>query len=71
MSVTKWIHYNWGDEGIKHLFTQVHRLLSEDGILILEPQPWRSYEKKKNLNSVRFKLFSFIDILLLVTILIT
>jgi hypothetical protein len=29
LSVTKWIHLNWGDEGIKTLFRKIHDLLNE------------------------------------------
>ena len=57
MSVTKWIHYNWGDEGIINLFRKVYSLLNPGGYFILEPQPWRSYEKKKNLNPVCLFLY--------------
>ncbi|NEJ83251.1 hypothetical protein GR268_43015 [Rhizobium leguminosarum] len=85
MSVTKWIHLNWGDEGIKTLFRKIHDLLNEGaqepqlpihiesfvclvnletrilgltegafyivigGVLILEPQEWKSYMKKAKL----------------------
>ena len=34
LSVTKWIHLNWGDNGIRKLFAKVYRLLSDDGINI-------------------------------------
>ncbi|ELR24939.1 Bicoidinteracting protein 3 (Bin3) [Acanthamoeba castellanii str. Neff] len=49
LSVTKWIHLNWGDEGIKTLFRKIHDLLNEGGVLILEPQEWKSYMKKAKL----------------------
>lgn len=45
LSVTKWIHLNWGDDGIKKLFRKVHQLLLPGGMFILEPQPWTSYRK--------------------------
>ncbi|CAM6036056.1 unnamed protein product [Sphagnum compactum] len=47
LSVAKWIHLNWGDEGLIQLFVKIYRLLRPGGVLILEPQPWKSYEKKK------------------------
>lgn len=46
-SITKWIHLNWGDEGIKKLFQKVSDLLVKGGLFILEPQNWKSYNKRK------------------------
>lgn len=44
-SVTKWVHLNRGDEGLKALFASFHAALAPGGLLLLEPQPWRSYKK--------------------------
>lgn len=49
LSVTKWIHLNGGDEAIKRLFIRMVTELKEDGLLILEPQQWSTYARKKNL----------------------
>ena len=45
LSVTKWVHMNWGDAGVKALFRKVNQLLLPGGMFILEPQPWSSYRK--------------------------
>ena len=45
-SLTKWVHLNYGDEGIKKMFKKIKMALSKGGILILEIQKFKSYNKK-------------------------
>ncbi|XP_064610400.1 7SK snRNA methylphosphate capping enzyme-like [Liolophura sinensis] len=72
LSITKWIHLNFGDDGMKRFFKRIFKQLRPGGRLILEPQAWPSYKKKKkltdeifrNFQSIRFKPDQFTDYLL-------
>lgn len=72
LSLTKWIHLNWGDEGLKLTFKRIFLNLRPGGKLILEPQPFSSYKKKKNLtekirsnyDAIKFRPEHFVDYLL-------
>lgn len=50
LSAIKWMHLDGGDAGLHAIFQKCWRLLAPGGHLVLEPQPWESYEKavKKN-----------------------
>ncbi len=50
LSLSKWIHLNWGDAGIKRFFKKVYHHLRPGGRFILEPQPFNSYAKRKKIN---------------------
>jgi hypothetical protein len=50
MSVTKWIHLNHGDAGIAHFFKACYEMLNEGGLLIVEPQPWKSYQRRRHVS---------------------
>jgi len=49
LKLTKWVHLNWGDEGLKVLFHKCFRLLRPGGLLVLEAQEWSSYSSNKHL----------------------
>ena len=44
LSVTKWVHLHRGDAGLAAFFARVAAALAPGGLLVLEPQPWRSYQ---------------------------
>ena len=44
-----WVHLNFGDAGLKRLFSRVHACLRPGGKSLLEPQPWSSYRKRSHL----------------------
>ena len=61
LSVTKWVQLAHGDAGVRTLFRKAHAMLRDDvaacggraefatGVLVLEPQPWRSYRRRARL----------------------
>ncbi|CAF0770940.1 unnamed protein product [Adineta steineri] len=71
-SVTKWIHLNFRDEGLKRFFKRIYRTLFPGGRFILEPQPWSSYRLKRRMtkdltevyNRIEFKPTEFVSYLL-------
>ncbi|XP_033642172.1 7SK snRNA methylphosphate capping enzyme-like isoform X1 [Asterias rubens] len=62
LSVTKWIHLNWGDAGLKKMFRRVFLALRPGGRFILEPQAWPSYTKKKKLTETIYKNYKQIQL---------
>ncbi|KAG1790661.1 Bicoid-interacting protein 3-domain-containing protein [Suillus plorans] len=49
-SISKWIHLNNKDEGLKEFFYRVHQCLKMGGIFVLEPQPWDTYSKARRMS---------------------
>lgn len=71
LSITKWIHLNNGDGGIRYFFNKVFKSLNHGGFFILEPQSFTGYRKragmtlkmKRNFDSIEFYPDDFINFL--------
>merc|ERR1712241_1245252 len=70
LSTTKWIHLNFGDDGLKRAFKRMFAQLRQKGMLIIEPQALASYSKKArkisavtkdNFNNMKFKPNQFVE----------
>ncbi|KAH8264204.1 hypothetical protein KR038_004503 [Drosophila bunnanda] len=72
LSVTKWIHLNFCDAGLKQAFRRMYHQLRPCGKLILEPQSFDGYKRRKklseqireNYNSIQFRPEQFTEYLL-------
>ncbi|KAF1859655.1 hypothetical protein Lal_00010239 [Lupinus albus] len=72
LSVTLWIHLNWGDDGLKTLFQKIWNMLLPNGLFVLEPHKWKTYEHNRNISetatmnylNIKIRPDKFLEILL-------
>ncbi|KAI0567538.1 RNA methyltransferase bin3 [Gracilaria domingensis] len=73
LSVTKWVHISGGDQALQRLFHRMYQTLKPDGVLILEPQPVKSYKlarqkglapKESSFDNLKMKPSMFSEFLL-------
>ncbi|KAF7632592.1 Bin3-type SAM domain-containing protein, partial [Meloidogyne graminicola] len=60
LSITKWIHLNWGDEGIKRFFKRTWKHLNQGGRLLLELQDFSKYYKRAKTTPDMFETYKCI-----------
>ncbi|PWN51211.1 Bin3-domain-containing protein [Violaceomyces palustris] len=59
LSLTKWIHIHQGDDGILKLFSRIFSTLRPRGYLVVEVQPWSSYQQVRGMGKeIRSKMSS-------------
>ncbi|KAF8791509.1 7SK snRNA methylphosphate capping enzyme bin3-like isoform X1 [Argiope bruennichi] len=61
LRVTKWIHLNFGDEGLKMAFKRMFAQLRNGGRLILEYQPWFTYSASKRITPAIYKTYQGLE----------
>ncbi|KAJ3303544.1 hypothetical protein HDV03_003723 [Kappamyces sp. JEL0829] len=50
LSISKWIHLNNGDGGIRHFFNKCYDSLAPGGLFVFEPQAFDGYAKRAGLS---------------------
>ncbi|VDM40425.1 unnamed protein product [Toxocara canis] len=63
LSITKWVHLNWGDAGLKRFFRRAFLQLRPGGLFILEPQAFDSYKKRARMTPEVQETFKSIQFL--------
>lgn len=61
-SVTKWIHLNGGDSKLLEFFCRLFSLVRTGGRVVVEYQPWKSYENNKATSELTKAIFPTIQI---------
>ncbi|KAJ3110294.1 hypothetical protein HDU96_006737 [Phlyctochytrium bullatum] len=56
LSVTKWVHVIWGDEGLRTFFAKCYAALNSGGKLILEPQPMDKGYRRDRKEAIRYNM---------------
>lgn len=72
LSVTKWIHLNYRDAGLKRFFKRIYNHLKPGGLFVLEVQPFDNYGRRKKMSdrlranyyTIKFKPTQFDEYLL-------
>ena len=62
LSTIKYVHLNFGDIGIKALFLKAFHQLEDGGLFVIDPQPWKSYKKKKKISETTQENFNEINL---------
>uniref|UniRef100_A0A1B0GEA7 RNA methyltransferase n=1 Tax=Glossina morsitans morsitans TaxID=37546 RepID=A0A1B0GEA7_GLOMM len=61
LSLTKWIHLNFGDKGLKQAFRRMFLQLKPQGVLILEAQCFNNYAKRKRITDTIYHNYRAIE----------
>jgi len=61
-SVSKWVHLNGGDSKLLEFFCRLYSLVRSGGRVIIEYQPWKSYENNKGTSDTTKAIFPTIQI---------